>query len=181
MIEEIVKTYGLNAQLNMVMEESGELVSVCMDIVSSSARTGCVDSKHIDESALIEEMAHVRNTILSVCLLMEIPLEQVEKGENLPVSDGVRSELEQRLLKMTCSCGNLIKSCNKVLRAGGYGYKTPATPMTAKVELVNSMRHMWTDISGICNFLGISEEKLNEEISRSDKVTYERLVCGRKS
>lgn len=177
MLPEIVKHYGLNAQLNMVMEESGELISVCTNLLASAARAGCIDRKLIEDEKgeLVEELAHVKNTILSVCYLLYVPTSRLEENGAIQTTESVWGDTERGLLSLCGSCGCLIKYCNKLLRVNGVGYKSPVSQETALTNLVNAMCHAWRDILALCTLLGISQETLDDEIRRSDKVTLDRM------
>jgi len=73
MNKEIVKHYGIEAQLDMCMEECGELIQACNKVKRADG-IGYATYTMPDEAQdkLIEEMAHFQNTILSLCFLMEI-------------------------------------------------------------------------------------------------------------
>lgn len=177
MIEEIVKHYGLCPQLDMVMEECGELICVCTDLLASSARVGCIDRKLIEDNKdnLIESLAHVKNTILSVCYLLYIPTSRLREDNDVPVTESVWGDVERQLLSLCSSCGFLIKCCNKVERADGIGYKTQMTEEVALTNLTNAMRHVFMDIDKLCLLLGISETQIDHIIADSDKSTYELM------
>lgn len=177
MIEEIVKHYGLYPQLDMVMEECGELICVCTDLLASSARAGCIDRKLIEDNKgnLIEGLAHVKNTILSVCYLLYIPTSRFKEDNNAPVTESVWGDVERQLLSLCSSCGFLIKCCNKVERADGVGYKTQITEEVALTNLTNAMRHVFMGIDRLCILLGISETQIDRVIADSDKSTYELM------
>lgn len=178
MIEEIVKHYGLYPQLNMVMEECGELICVCTDLLTSSARIGCIDRKLIedDKDNLIEGLAHVKNTILSVCYLLYIPTSRFKEDNNAPVTESVWGDVERQLLSLCSSCGFLIKCCNKVERADGVGYKTQITEEVALTNLTNAMRHVFMGIDRLCILLGISETQIDRVIAESDRSAYELII-----
>lgn len=177
MIEEIVKHYGLCPQLDMVMEECGELICVCTDLLASSARVGCIDRKLIEDnkSNLIEGLAHVKNTILSVCYLLYIPTSRLKEDNDVPVTESVWGDVERQLLSLCSSCGFLIKCCSKVERADGVGYKTQMTEEVALINLTNAMRHVFMGIDKLCLLLGISETQIDHVIADSDKSTYELM------
>lgn len=178
MIEEIVKHYGLYPQLDMVMEESGELICVCTDLLASSARVGCIDRKLIEDNKdnLIEGLAHVKNTILSVCYLLYIPTSRLREDSNAPVTESVWGDVERQLLSLCSSCGFLIKCCNKVERADGVGYKTQMTEEVALTNLTNAMRHVFMGIDRLCILLGISETQIDRVIAESDRSAYELII-----
>lgn len=123
MIKEVIEHYGLEAQLNMTTEVCGELACDCAEILSITAQTGCIDPKRIDYSELTKDMAHVKNAILSVCHLLEIPVSKLENSRESVVEDAVWGKLEQKLLSLSWSCNLLIICCNKFLRASGHGYQ----------------------------------------------------------
>lgn len=178
MIEGIVKHYGLYPQLDMVMEECGELICVCTDLLASSARVGCIDRKLIEDNKdnLIEGLAHVKNTILSVCYLLHIPTSRLREGSNAPVTESVWGDVERQLLSLCSSCGLLIKCCNKVERADGVGYKTQMTEEVALTNLTNAMRHVFIGIDRLCILLGISETQIDRVIAESDRSAYELII-----
>lgn len=178
MIEEIVKHYGLCPQLDMVMEECGELICVCTDLLASSARAGCIDRKLIEDNKdnLIEGLAHAKNTILSVCYLLYIPTSRFNKDNNAPVTESVWGDVESQLLSLCNSCGFLIKCCNKVERADGVGYKTQITEEVALTNLTNAMRHVFMGIDRLCILLGISEVQIDRVIAESDQSAYELII-----
>lgn len=178
MIEEIVKHYGLYSQLDMVMEECGELICVCTDLLTSFARVGCIDRKLIedDKDNLIEGLAHVKNTILSVCYLLYIPTSRFKEDNNAPVTESVWGDVERQLLSLCSSCSFLIKCCNKAKRADGVGYKTQITEEVALTNLTNAMRHVFMGIDRLCILLGISETQIDRVIAESDRSAYELII-----
>lgn len=101
MIKEVVEHYGLEAQLNMAAEVCGELACDCAEILSITAQIGYIDQKHINYSKLTEDMAHVKNAILSVCYLLNIPVSRLENSREPVVEDGVWGKLEQKLLSLS--------------------------------------------------------------------------------
>lgn len=100
MVKEVIEHYGLEAQLNMTAEMCGTLACDCTEILSITAQTGCIDRKCIDYSVLTKDMAHVKNAILSVCHLLEIPVSKLENSREPVVEDCVWGKLEQKLLSL---------------------------------------------------------------------------------
>lgn len=78
MKKNIVKAYGLTVQLDMLMEECGELIWACSQY-KRAAGEGYVIGKTKKEAkeGIIREMAHVTNAMNSVMYLMPIAVEQV--------------------------------------------------------------------------------------------------------
>lgn len=171
MIEEIVNHYGLEAQLDMVMEESGELVLACTDALSSAVIAGCISRNRVDIDEMREKMAHVQNAVLSACYLLGIRMGEAYVGE----VSGVRAETETRIIALIASCGYLTKCCSKMLRAGGHGYVTPVAQDVAKTNLAVAMKNTMANITGLCQLLGISEHELDAEIEKSDQTALDRL------
>ena len=170
MIKEVVEHYGVEAQLSMTTEVCGELACDCAEILSITAQIGCIDQKRINYSKLTEDMARVKNAILSVCHLLNIPLSRLENSREPVVEDGVLGKLEQKLLSLSWSCNLLAIRCNKFLRASGHGYQILLSEKTTICNLVDAMCYVFSDIEGLRTFLGISEDRINRIIADSDKV-----------
>lgn len=172
MIKEVTEHYGLEAQLCMTTEVCGELACDCAEILSVKAQIGCIDQQNIDYSELTKDMAHVKNAILSVCYLFEIPIAKLETSREPVVEDAVWGKLEQKLLSLSWSCNLLVICCNKFLRASGHGYQIFLSEKTTMCNLVDAMCYVFSDIEGLRTFLGISEDRINRIIADSDKVAY---------
>lgn len=175
MTKEVIEHYGLEAQLCMTTEVCGELACDCVEILSITAQIGYIDQKHINYSKLTEDMAHVKNAILSVCYLLEIPVSKLENSRAPVVEDGVWGKLEQKFLSLSWSCNLLIICCNKFLRASGHGYQILLSKKTTMFELIDAMCYVFSDIEGLCTFFGISEDRINRIIEDSDKVADELM------
>lgn len=175
MIKEVTEHYGVEAQLNMTTEVCGELACDCAEILSITAQIGCIDQKHINYNKLTEDMAHAKDAILSVCYLLNIPISRLENSREPVVEDGVWGKLEQKLLSLSWSCNLLAVRCNKFLRASGHGYQILLSEKTTMFDLIDAMCYVFSDIEGICLFLGISKERINRIIEGSDKVAYELM------
>lgn len=172
MIKEVLEHYGLETQLCMTTEVCGELACDCAEILSVTAQTGCIDPKRIDDSELTKDMAHVKNAILSVCYLLEIPVSKLENSREPVVEDAAWGKLEQKLLSLSWSCNLLIICCNKFLRASGHGYQIFLSEKTTMFNLVDAMCYVFSDMEGLRTFLGISEDRINRIIEDSDKMAY---------
>ena len=175
MVKEVIEHYGLEAQLCMTTEVCGELACDCAEILSITAQTGCIDRKCIDYSGLTKDMAHVKNAILSVCHLLEIPVSKLENSRAPVVEDGVWGKLEQKFLSLSWSCNLLIICCNKFLRASGHGYQILLSEKTTMFNLIDAMCYVFSDIEGLRTFFGISEDRINRIIADSDKVAHELM------
>lgn len=175
MVKEVVEHYGLEAQLGMAMEESGELVLACTEALSSAVIAGCITRSRIDMDDMTEKLAHTKNTILSVCYLLGAPVEDVCTEE----VNGVRAETESRIIALIGSCGYFVKCCSKMLRAGGIGYITPVSVDVAETNLRIAMKNTMANITGLCRLLGISDHELDAEIAESDQTALERHVLPR--
>lgn len=175
MTKEVIEHYGLEAQLNMTTEVCGELACDCAEILSVTAQTGCIDPKRIDDGELTKDMAHVKSAILSVCYLLNIPISKLKNSREPVVEDGVWGKLEQKLLSLSWSCNLLVICCNKFLRASGHGYPLLLSEKTTMVNLIDAMCYVFSDIEGLCLFLGISEERISRIIEDSDKAAYELM------
>lgn len=175
MIKEVAEHYGVEAQLSMTTEVCGELACTCAEILSVKAQIGYIDQKHIDYSELTKDMAHAKNEILSVCHLLKVPVSKLKNSREPVVEDGVWGKLEQKLLSLSWSCNLLTICCNKFLRASGRGYQILLSEKTTMVNLIDAMCYVFSDIEGLCLFLGISEERINRIIEDSDKVAYELM------
>lgn len=75
----LVKRYGLDAQLDICVEECSELIRACIHVKRACGK-GYATNTSILESAkkLEEEIAHVTNAIRSIKYLLEIPDERIE-------------------------------------------------------------------------------------------------------
>lgn len=175
MNKEVVEHYGLEAQLFMTTEVCGELACDCAEILSITAQIGCIDQKHVNYSKLTEDMAHAKDAILSACYLLNIPISRLENSREPVVEDGVWGKLEQKLLSLSWSCNLLAIRCNKFLRASGHGYQILLSEKTTMFDLIDAMCYVFSDIEGLCLFLGISEERINRIIEDSDEVAYELI------
>lgn len=171
MVKEVVEHYGLEAQLGMVMEESGELVLSCTEALSSAVIAGCITRSRIDMGDMTEKLAHVKNAVLSACYLLGTPVEDACVEE----MNGVRAETESRIIALIGSCGYLVKCCSKMLRAGGTGYVTPVSKEVAEINLRIAMKNTMANITGLCQLLGISDHELDSEIEKSDQTAIKRL------
>ena len=172
MVKEVIEHYGLEAQLCMTTEVCGELACDCAEILSITAQTGCIAQKRIDDSELTKDMAHVKNAILSVCYLLEIPVSKLQNSREPVVEDVVWGKLEQKLLSLSWSCNLLVICCNKFLRASGHGYQIFLSEKTTMFNLVDAMCYVFSDVEGLRTFLGISEDRINHIIENSDKMAY---------
>lgn len=175
MVKEVIEHYGLEAQLCMTTEVCGELACDCAEILSITAQTGCIAQNRIDDSELTKDMAHVKNAILSVCYLLNIPISKLENGREPVVEDGVWGKLEQKFLSLSWPCNLLVICCNKFLRASGHGYQILLSEKTTMFNLVDAMCYVFSDIEGLRTFFGISEDRINRIIEDSDKVTHELM------
>lgn len=86
MNKEIVKHYGIEAQLDMCIEECAELIQACNKVKRANG-IGYATYTMPDEAkcSIVEEMAHVKNTILSLCFLLGVT--QDELGDEIKKSD----------------------------------------------------------------------------------------------
>lgn len=94
MKKNIVKAYGLTAQLDILQEECGELIwAVSQHKRAMGEGYAIKKTKKETKEIIIREMAHVMNAINSVMYLMPIAIEQVK--DEIKKSD----ELAERNLK----------------------------------------------------------------------------------
>lgn len=93
MVKKLVEHYGIPAQLDIMQEECAELIKACSK-VKRTAGIGYVTTTSEQQamSDLIEKMAHVKNTIMSTCYLLNIDEKVLD--DEIKRSDGVS---EQRL------------------------------------------------------------------------------------
>lgn len=96
MVKELVDHYGIPAQLDIMQEECAELVKACSKVKRASG-IGYITPTDPQQtmSDLIEEMAHVKNTIMSTCYLLH--LDEKLLDQEIERSDKVSVE---RLKKM---------------------------------------------------------------------------------
>lgn len=161
MNQNVVRHYGLMAQLEIVMEESAELIELCTHLLTAWHKNA--GRTEDDIAAIIEGLAHAQNAAASLCYLLYIPtskLEQYGAGSD---------DKEEHALFLCHSCSLLISSCSKLLRVYGFGYRTRMLQERALTDLVRAMGCVWTGISVLREDLGISKEQLEAEIRRSDR------------
>lgn len=179
MNKELVEYYGISAQLNMVMEETGELITACMNKVQE-LNDWTKNIRHVDWSDLVEELAHVKNTIISVCHLLDLNSDSLGGSDNTEcASADYEDAVIANLCDLTSVSGRLIKACNKFLRATGRGYVTPTSKKDATEILINAMgaeKDAMRQLMNIVNrFTPLTEEMLDDEIKASDAISCERL------
>lgn len=76
---QIVKRYGLDAQLDICVEECSELIRACIHVKRACGK-GYATNTSVLESAktLEEEMAHVTNAMRGLKYLLDISDERIE-------------------------------------------------------------------------------------------------------
>lgn len=73
MIKDVVEYYGKFAQIDIMQEECAELIKACSKLKRAKS-IGYITPTDQEQAMadLIEEMAHVKNTIISTCYLYGI-------------------------------------------------------------------------------------------------------------
>lgn len=90
MVKKIVEHYGIPAQLDIMQEECAELIKACSK-VKRAGGIGYITPTDPQKamSDLTTEMAHVKNTIISICYLLNLDErlldQEIEKSDKIAI------------------------------------------------------------------------------------------------